>query len=92
MNPSVVRGLDHAARSSRGAGTGVGGPAAGAESLAAVYRGRLGYSITARAVAVQFGMSRINPRRSRICDTVTFPTFPRMWLARLAATARMCWH
>ena len=42
MNPSVVRGLDHAATSFRGAGTGVGEPAAGAELLAAVYRGRLG--------------------------------------------------
>ena len=34
--------LGHIARSSRGAGTGVGGPAADTESLAAVYRGRLG--------------------------------------------------
>ena len=42
MNPSVVRGLDHAATSFRGAGTGVGEPAADTESLAAVYRGRLG--------------------------------------------------
>ena len=79
MNPSVVRGLDHAATSFRGAGSGAGEPAADAESLAAVYRGRFGSQSPREPLLIQFGMSRINPRRSRICDTATLPTFPRMW-------------